>query len=520
MASPFTFDDTLRRHDKAVMKWLRTLLVSYKFKQPDGSQFDKTNHPIFSVFASPTRMGEEVYKQLMKENLVNSIPEGKKFPVPVLPIAGVQRSVPQIDPEWTSLAHTFVTHFDETTGQYIKYQWPNHYRTEYTITFLSKTNRMMNYIIEWVASQFGVLGAAQTERFLNVDHPQPFGTANQSFKLVGGSDLSEFEGDDQVFKRVQYTFSLRTWVIRPSIGTAEVVEAPDLGQVSAIDGNAVDGESAALTANLFAPPWRTIPSQYPTRWPTEGTASVRSGVQLTTPYVRQPNLANHFTLTIGDADGVDMVRLVERPYGNTSPALFSVEFDYASDQAVTLLGRQRDTSGTDLDETDDVINPAYRYDLPATQRFPALLFHAHRFIYITDQTIQVLLASTGTASTVILKDIKLQRVLTTTDTAPSGGATLGGITLWTWSGLDSAQPYLIHASITTTGGADATATVRDSSTVPVNSRSETINDTRQSGFVLLTQPRDGTLQLEVPATITLANVQARKYDGHYAGNEV
>lgn len=521
MAAPHTFDNTLRRHDVAFMKWLQGLTVSYKIEQPDSAApITKTNHPIFTTFASPTRMGEEIYKQLARENIVPNVTEGKKFPVPPLPIAGVERALPQRDPEYSTLAYTFATHFDETTGRYVKYQWPTHYRTEYTVTFLAKTTRTMNYIIEWVESQFGVLGAAQGERYIDVEHPQPFGTANQSLKLVSGSDLSEFEGDEQVFKRVQYVFSLRTWLIRPSIGEAEVVEAPDVGQISDIEGNVIDAESIALSANLFAPPYRLRKEEYPTRWPTEGNATIKSGVQLITPYIRQPNLADHFTTVIQDNDEVDLVRLLERPYGNTSPALFSIELDYASDAAVNLVCRQRDVNATDLDESDDTINPAYFLNLPATSRFPQLLFHLHRFVYITDQTFQLCLASDGAVANTVLSGIKVQRIMGQIDTAPTSSGTGGGVNYWEWSGLNSTQPYLIHASLTTTAGADESASLADSSTSPVNTRIETINDTRQSGLVLLSQPLDGTLRLEVPDTVTLANVQARKYDGHYAGNEV
>jgi hypothetical protein len=71
----------------------------------------------------------------------------------------------------------------------------------------------------------GTIGCFHNERLIPVDHAAPYGTVNQSIKLVSSSDNSVYEGTEPRYRRTDWVFNLRTWLLKQPV-TAWGDQAP------------------------------------------------------------------------------------------------------------------------------------------------------------------------------------------------------------------------------------------------------------------------------------------------------
>lgn len=215
MAAPYTLNDSFRVHDTAVVTWLSGLHVDYGMV---GNTV-RNNVPILTVFATPDRAFASVKKLLVVNGWINgaSVSEQEanaaKMEVLPLPLASVTPSDPQPDPEMANVPGRLRQRV-HTGGPRKSMAFPGHYSREYTINFWSKERSTDNFIREWVMSRFGLRGSAYNECMLMVDQGPEVGMCMQRFKMLNVSDQSNLEGPDQTFKRVEFTFSLRFWLMR------------------------------------------------------------------------------------------------------------------------------------------------------------------------------------------------------------------------------------------------------------------------------------------------------------------
>jgi hypothetical protein len=216
MSTPHTLGNSLRAHDIAIMTWLTGLRVDYG---NCGGLFtsQKDNVPIISIFATPDRAFAEVREQLLKQSWIEqSVYDqlGTEATIP-MPAVTVWRGDPIQDPTLAGVPKALRDDQQAADGSTKVYQFPGHYRTDYFAEFWCIRRYTDDFIREWHLSQFGTLGCGMDERLIPVVHPNPFGTINQSLKLTSMSDMSENEGTEAGYKRVQCMYSLRTWLIRP-----------------------------------------------------------------------------------------------------------------------------------------------------------------------------------------------------------------------------------------------------------------------------------------------------------------
>jgi len=348
MAQQTTYEDTLRIHDFAIVKWLQGLLVDY----------DQTDHgvaknqvPILIIQGSPAREYATIVDTLVTTGWITTTGKGatanaKDFSVFPLPMLTFERGEPQPDPELAGPAKMFEAgDYNPVTGQYIPHEWPGHYTTTYTVTAWCLNRNTEAVIKEWFLSFFGSYpGLAHNEWLLPVMHRQPWGLMNQRLRYEGSSDLSDLEGDDYRYLRTEYSFNLRTWMMFKS--------APEAPQVQAIgfdvilpDPNAAPtdvpavadavGSYAYQTDNLFSIPYNT--DMISVKWPVTGEATIAQ--------VTRGNFPVGTLLMTVDAptDTVPIIQRIIVPDFATSNDIVSISFTYVSDQPVTLLLGQTPT---------------------------------------------------------------------------------------------------------------------------------------------------------------------------------
>lgn len=227
MASPLTFENTLRVHDQAVVNWLGGMTVDYGSGN-DIFTYDtpKLNVPIIVVFATPDRAAATLLNQLLSMNWLGQdefdriATEGARIEQMPLPFVSLTRGTPQLDPDLRGVPKYLRSppdQIDVRTGQPYIYQFPAHYRTPYTATFWAARQYTYAFVLEWLMGQLGPLGCHDDELLIPVVHNDPFGTVNQSLKFVGMADRSDLEGTAQRNMRFDAEFTLRTWVIKAPV---------------------------------------------------------------------------------------------------------------------------------------------------------------------------------------------------------------------------------------------------------------------------------------------------------------
>ena len=529
MAAPYTLEATLRVHDVAVWNWLSDFRVDYGTIAGSGPARD--DHPVLRVFAAPQRAAATTVDLLVGMGWISETlaADAKKkaeqdFSTLPLPLVTIRRADPVPDPELYGVPKVLRRKFlNPLTGLWEFHRWPGHYRTEYTITFWAKKRYSEIHFREWVYSQLGTIGLNDIETLIPVVHEEPWGTLRQSFKFTGSSDLSDLEGTEQRYMRFEYTFSLRTWMMRVQetddlTGQAEVIER--LGRDTNLAGTgfgdftedevlADSVDTTKQSENLFYFPF--FPHQIPTLWPKTGTAKVARGAILPGGGVRNilPN-----TLKISVTATPDSVELAERltTLDTDGNVIFGLSFDYVSDGQTELEIKQRD-----LAVEPNVISSVFSLVLPRARQWTKV----HRFVILNEDTIIAEIRGIiGEAErTINLHNIDLRHISTLDKIAPSATIDLGTEDKHEWTGLER-EAFLVVLLITSTSGGFNVVTVEDDVASPAFTAQQTVDSSVNVGAVFLVQPKTDSLALRVPKTMTVASVYVQRFHGAYNGNEV
>ena len=494
MSKLYTHEDSLRAHDVAVYNWLRTLLIDYG----TIAGVARNGFPILALHATPDRPFALIPDLLVSMGWISGTTADEmrtnaedKWPVRPLPICTLYRLDPLPDPELAGAPKQIRSRWlNQATGQWESHPWPGHYRTEYTLTFWSLKKYTDAHIREWVYSNFGKIGAGNAEMFLPVTHDAPWGVMNQSFKLVGSSDLSELEGDQPRYIRTEFQFSLRTWIMHKTTSSAPVVdrvgsEVPDAATETW--GNV--GQSG----NLFFIP---TPALYvPSSWPRTGAAKVAL------------NVDDSMHLTVGST--LDSVELLERPItlGGAGLATVSTAFTYRSTAGAYLEVGQRDP-------TTGVVTTAFELLLPAAPAGKKV----HVFTVVQKPIFNVSIVGAGTAAVVDVSEIDIRHLNDQWLSSPDERVDAGTHWHYRWNTLVS-QPYLVVAQIVSTPG-PVTFQVDDDATAPAFTRSQVLDSTVNVGAVFLAQPKASSLVVKAPKTVALASLSLHRYGSAYHGHEV
>lgn len=265
MSRPYSFEDSLRVHDLAVMQWLDGLHVDY----PPLAGKCLRNVPILKVYSTPDRSFAEVADLLVKNNflkpseLANN--DFKTFlRVVPLPICSVYRTMEGFDSNDSLMVPYFYKKrfYDVLTGRWIIFQHPKIGRLSYTVDFICKQDFTEIFIKDWIQSRFGRVGGGWNEAFISVMHAKPWGKKLQCLTNEGLIDNSILEGDDMPYKRFTLNLALKFIFfykeIQSSPGMTEqalVTEGAspvDSSPLSMIDGKSVNQPDPAQVSPLTA----------------------------------------------------------------------------------------------------------------------------------------------------------------------------------------------------------------------------------------------------------------------------
>jgi len=516
MSQPWTWEDSLRKHDVGVVNWLTGLLVNYD----NVACTVRNGVPILSTFAAPDRPFASLGNLLVSRGWIAGATAAQmrensdesKWPVLPLPLVTIRRGDPQPDPELAGVPKVFRRRFfDIKTQQWVLHPWPGHYRTEYTLSFWSRSRMTDNYMREWLYSQLGKLGAGDTETFITVHHDLPWFPMDQSFKLVATQDTSEFEGTQPRYMRFDAILSLRTWIMRQPVGSAYMVEAVGTGieQIGpgANDTVSIDrwGNVDIQSGNLFY--WAFTGPDVAVHWPKTGDATVAQGDSLRlNPGVR--------LLDLTVADEADRVELAERPVNLDGQGLsiIGVSFSYLAAGPVNLDVCQRDPDT-------DVLSSAYLSELPATGD---VWKKVHVFTAVNDVIANVSIAGVagGTVvSAASLVDVDIRAIHTQPLQTPSARVDGGVYWSYRWTGL-TPDPVLLVAQLSGPSGGPVTFQALDDVSAPSVTKSQVIDSDINVAWVELIQPLGSTLEVRVPKTVALASITSQRYAAHYNGHDL
>lgn len=533
MAKPFSFDDSMRIHDAAVYDFIGTLRLDY------GNIAGQLNNnfPILRVMASPQRAVAQVVDLLISLGWITDADKDKliekardNFAVLPLPIATIERGEPNPDPELSSVPKIFRRIFlNTTTGKWEFHQWPAHYKTDYTVTFWSVKKYTMEFMREWVYGQLGKIGASEYETFLDVKHRSPWNTIKSSFKFTGSGDLSDLEGETSRYMRVEFTFTLRTWITKepsllptlPSIAalgpTADFIESVST-DVFGLDNDygifhedevPLDSPDARKeTANLFFFPFNS--SDTPTLWPKTGTAEVEHARVSLNGKDQFRRL--HDTLRIKVTDQSDTVEIAERlvTRDTNGIAVAGISFDYMTDLDVELALSQRNLS-------DNVVSSVASLVLTPTGRNWK---RVHRFTVVEKDTFLAEIAGVPNQAlqTAYLDNIDIRLICSLPPILPDSSVVGGSETVHTWIALEKV-PFLCILIVTATTGGINTVTVEDDDSSPTHTLEQIADSSVNVGLVFLVQPNDDSVVARVPNTTTLSSVYLQRYFGAYNGHD-
>lgn len=492
MAEPFTAENTIRLLDEAVRDWLRSCLFDYG----TISGVSRKASPLITVAASPHRAFAATADLLVKEGWISGdtpamqrLNASQEWPVLPLPVVTFERDDPIISNELANPAARFERrYFDPFIGEWISYPYPLHYLTQYRITFWCEKKFTQAMFMEWVMSQLGRRGAAQSEMFLEIDHGIPFGRQIHQWKYLGSSNLSDLEGPEARHIRHQLSFIMRSWCFRPADDSSPPIYA--IQREAHTPGNETTPDATGDqwgTANLFTT-WKSYQS-----WPVHGSASVVVDEQAVHAKLHLPGdevfLANAHTTP--DQFGRSLWMLAGT---FTSPKPFKLQFSqFDADNAEGLAGEVA---------------------VPAGDAVPI-----HRFFVSNQLLVAIGIAIDGSDTTVDAADLDFRQVWPRTRLAFNDmGTAGGGDVTYIWRGLE-ARPYLI-VCLVSPGSAAGSVTADDDETAPVDSKTESIDPASQPGFAILVMPRAGTLRLRASPALAPSALYAQGFDGPYHGSRL
>lgn len=513
MSVPYSYEDSMRVHDQAIWDWLETLHVDYGDLFTLGTPRDDV--PVLKAYATPDRAYAALVERLVTlqwipgANAADMREKAEDIAVLPLPFITIERGEPAPDPEFSGVPKVFrVQAFNQVTAQWEYHQWPGHYRTDYTLSVWTNKKYSEVFIREWVFGQLGKLGVGESEVLIPVKHKDPFGSWLQAMRFTGSSNLSELEGVEQRYMRFEYTFSLRTWIMKNSPGSGYVIDR--IGQqfeqgdrVESIfleETGRVDRESM----NMF---FMYIPDQFiPSIWPKTGTAEVSRSL------TRPPDAFLTTDLEVKVTGDTDSVELLRRPItiDGLGYAIVSMSFEYIADEDVEFRV-------TETNPATNVATKVFTHILPETAKWKRV----HFFTLVTQPIFTVEIAGLPSfpVATVNLYGTAIRHInnQTPAGTPPTPTAFIvGPDTDFVFSVLAS-EEFLVIGVVTAGSGV---VEVRDDFGTPSFTSPQTIDAAVNKGFVSLIQPRATTVAVKIPSTLSIASVKLQRYDGVYKGHEI
>ena len=527
MAGPYTFDDAVRIHDHAIWTWLGKLLFHYPAIENTVNPAlvipEKKDHPIIRVMASPDRAFAKIVDTLVAQNWIPSetgqalrdLTDDNLAVLP-LPAMSFQRLDPRPDPELSNVPFTYRKSFyDCEKKRFVFYRWPKTWITDYTITFWSSRMFSKAFFLEWLMSEFGNIGAGIRETFIPVIHKEPWGTVTSRLQLSGDpADLSELEGEEPRYMRSEFTVSLRTWITMPEVlpedlpGIADecgVRDGTGIGiPIYYIEGEwKTDGVSElhppefVQSCNLWPnvnviPPWLVC-----RLWPVEGNAKVDTE-------------DNKETLDISVTDQNDKAELFAFPldldrYGY---AYVGLSFAYTSDEPVRLELYSKDSQNPA-----DTLSTTYSIVLPAAPAGETF----HQFMLVNEDIVYGKIVGIGPyPQSINVGSIDLRYILPY-EPVKLANKVVGATTRYTFNLLKN-KPYLVVVKLTSGAG---TFSLENDDTSPTFTRTLTVDKTLfEAGVMMLNQPIDSTLVLDIPNSVVVSQVYAVPYEGSYNGHTI
>jgi hypothetical protein len=521
MALPYGLESTIRVHDEAFYNWLGDLTVDYGDANGLLTE-ERNNFPILRTFAGPQRAYASVTDLLVRQGFVSGgtaqkmRDEAGNFAVLPLPIATIERGQATIDTERATPPRSIVNaHFDVSTEKWERHENPTVYTLPYTVTFWCIKQYTMNYILEFLYSQFGKLGSAQNEKFLTVRHAEPWQSYEQSLKFDGTSDLTEVEGENPAYKRVEATFNLRMLHFRPKeesdYGSQTIYPSQDFFSGEASDGvdtqtptDPSDAElstSSGMSGNLF-----TFYVRRMSEWNKEGNATAVRGD------IGARNAQGRYeSLRIGVTDSTDVADVVTRVVGldSDNQALLSISFCYQSVGATRLNLSEK--AGID-----GAFSKVYELDLPEATSWTQV----HFFAALSQKLFSLSIEGTGMTASITLDKVGVKHICSNNKTTAIANVN-GNYIDYSWSGLDDSQAYLVVAPITqdTQSSVSGDFLFRDATVGPQFTRSVPARQ-EFSGVVGLIQPKpeSDTVSLSIPDTFVVGTPYLQIYDGFFDGH--
>jgi hypothetical protein len=522
MGRPYTLNDSLRVHDKAVMDWLGGCLINYG----EIAGVTRNPWPILSVFASPDRAFAETANFLVRTGFIaGNTPEAQRYnasyeewPVFPLPIISVVRQDPMFEPELAGVPKFMTRDFvDPETGAFLPYQWPARYRTTYRFTIWSLKRATQAFVLEWFYNQLGQVGMGNREVLLDVDHGQPFGIVKSALRFDSSVDLSDIEGPSQRYIRSELSLALRTNVFRESPAVVDPSRRADPVYSIQLQNNMVAAypqgnegheeyypdSGMHTTNNLFT--FGGWDEKVSTLWPVEGNAEVSRA------YDVDPQDARGLDMSV--TASTDVVPLACRinipnvPLGGVSIWMASANFK--SSETFSLVARQYDALGAETTILSQDYDPS---------ALPTAWGQLCTFTMSDQAKFEWAVAGAGIASDVSMSSVDIRQCFFTLGVVPAAYGIVGPLRYYTWANLER-RPYLIVAQLPDVVAAAGHATVDNDQSAPSFVSGQPFLTT-SVGIVIMSMPLNDSLTLRIPAEITPLAVYALAFDGPALPNSI
>lgn len=525
MATPASYEDTLRRHQAGFFNWLGGLRVDYGNATdfPDGYPFkgsypDRNNFPILRTFATRDRAFATVVDLLVSMGWINvgTAAEIRKkagdFPVLPLPVCTIERGDPELDPMAASVPKKFSrSHLNQATGEWESHPWPGTYWLPIRCTFWCSKRYTEAFIYEWIHAQLGKVGAADREVFIPIVHREPWGTMIHALQLEGTSDLSELEGENEARAvRFEVSFRLRMLHFRPNIESAPPANVSAASITLAQLGDSSETDLADQTPEVPATPGVSdnLYTQYyfgdeiASKWPRAGGAIVQ---QSTIAPVDEPLI--HTIAGVVRAV-TDEIGVSNRPvFIDTAPndlALLSVSMRYKASAELSLTLSQR--AGT---EAPTVWTQARSVTLAFAQSWVDFQY----FTLVRQPIFSLSFVGRAISSTVWFTDVDIRHVFNRPRIEATGtGPGLFGGTKHSWNGLNRSLTYLVVVIPAAPTGSWAFR-LEDDDTQPAHVMTHLFSAVEELGFVEQMQPSSSSLALTLPAGFVASAIYIQPFLG-------
>ena len=517
MSVPYTYDDTMRVHDKAIFNWLGTLPIDYEALF--GNQ-TRNGFPILRVESAPNQAFASIPDLLVGQGWITDGTAAQmratafqRWPVLPLPFASISRGEPKMDPEQAGGGKVFTQKYlNPQTGSWDYHQWPRHMNTPYSITFWSNKRYDEAYIREWIYSSLGKRGTWQNEMLIPVVHPLPWGTINQRLRFDGSTDLSQLETEDQRFIRFECQFDLRTLVFVPIVGGALASESQGFDLEFMTDGFGTSNNTMLAipntnqtylqySSNLFFFGYKG--PQIPLYWPKQGSATVVAGDK--TP------AEDKLSLEIGVTTTSDSVALSEAPnlLDTDNKVIVGVSLQYESTGApVNLRISSHDTVA-------NTVAVARLQPLVAEQFWTPV----HIFALTNKETTIVDLVGSGSVSDLFVSGIDIRQIYDGSRIAYGSTSVSGPNTSYKWSALLN-QPYLVVFHVNAASPSSNTVTCQNDLSSPTVTQSQVVDPSVGIGLVFFIQPLGSSLVVTAPSSLGVDHVYLLPYTGSFDGSSV